>query len=136
MSTTQQEANVAATASVGMLAVCEHMVDHRLPAALSINKPAYGEREVPVLLYHADVAAWLRTVEVDEVEVEPAGARAVITRLHHVRLPNGIRVGLRTVESLWLAETTDPVDDADVIVEPIGPAAREVVRAHVSGDLL
>lgn len=126
--TSTTEANVARTSTLGMLAVAQHMVDHHLPAPLSINRPTLGERDVPVLVYCADLDTWVATLHVDRSTDEPCHARGKVRRVVHGRLDNGVRIVITSVVPA-LVEPAYLPDDRD-IVEPLGPQARALAKLH------
>lgn len=70
----QQSRTAAATAPVALAAVCQHIVDHALPAS-TIDAPRTNLGETAVLIYvdQADLDTWTSTLAVvDDTEHSPS----------------------------------------------------------------
>lgn len=91
--------NVAATAPIGMYAVAQHMIDHRLPAPMSITGPTQctGENAILVGVFSHQVDAWVETIEIDVTTVTPTLNVTGYERVaYDGRLPDtGIRISVR-----------------------------------------
>lgn len=83
-----------ATIGIAMYAVAQHMLDHQLPAPVTIDQPRLilGERAVIVIVNSEDSTPWLDSMVVDEERV--AGPSEVMAGREHVtydgRIPSAV----------------------------------------------